>query len=521
MSGPVPMSPSTVPDSTVSQGSASSAPAGMVSGNDGAVNAGTTPVYHMGDPLQGSGDPWAGTAPWLSFNTGVGGRSDGSFLSSGTWQTGQSTGQSAGPSTSQSTPASGVKFAMPPGFLDTSSGPGGGPGGVPVGVPVSQDPLMMQVLRQQMLLTQSMVDFLSHTAQGAGAVPPLPGAQGPVPQAQVPGSQRQGSERLTMDTKWIPAAPLPDWKSWSTRSKELSGFKGWLDKFASWLCLVHDSYAQELKEALNLPYSVVIVNQDQAIRSRRLFHLLQQSFSGYSRVDNVVKSQIAFYGIQEANGFELLRLLRREFSLMSRPEALQYREACLKYTVKKSERHLLMDVLREIGAEIEGFHSMLEASLIAGQLADLRINEGDQFLLYLRNLPEKVAEYVQLHCGATTVARVWESVVAYHTRMRLTNDLDSRVHVATGPKQGSEGVTCHNCGKRGHCARDCPQPVKCSHCGKSGHAAKDCWAKDPSKRPGASSTPSLLQSLRQACCKDQRQQRTWQRSRERRKVSRS
>ena len=65
---------------------------------------------------------------------------------------------------------------------------------------------------------------------------------------------------------------------------------------------------------------------------------------------------------------------------MSRPEALQYREACLKYTVKKSERHLLMDVLREIGVEIEGFHSMLEASLIASQLIDLRINEGDQYL---------------------------------------------------------------------------------------------------------------------------------------------
>ena len=88
---------------------------------------------------------------------------------------------------------------------------------------------------------------------------------------------------------------------------------------------------------------------------------------------------------------------------MSRPEALQYREACLKYTVKKSERHLFMDVLREIGAEIEGFHSMLEASLIAGQLTDLRITEGDQYLLYLRNLPDKVAEFVQLHCGATTV----------------------------------------------------------------------------------------------------------------------
>ena len=117
------------------------------------------------------------------------------------------------------------------------------------------------------------------------------------------------SEKLTMDTKWIPAAPLPD-----NRARELSGFKGWLEKFASWLCLVHDCCASELKEALNLPYPVVIVNQDQAIRSRRLFHFLQQSFSGYSRVDNVVKLQIAFYGIQEANGFELLRLLRREFS---------------------------------------------------------------------------------------------------------------------------------------------------------------------------------------------------------------
>ena len=114
-----------------------------------------------------------------------------------------------------------------------------------------------------------------------------------------------------MDAKWIPAAPLPDWESWNNRAKELAGFKGWLEKFASWLCLVHD------KEAMNLPYPVVTVSQDQAIRSRRLFHLLQQSFSGYSRVDNVVKSQIAFYGIQEANGLVTVVRLFWLFRLFS------------------------------------------------------------------------------------------------------------------------------------------------------------------------------------------------------------
>ena len=95
--------------------------------------------------------------------------------------------------------------------------------------------------------------------------------------------------------------------------------------------------------------------------------------------------------------------------------------------------------------------------------------------------------------------------MTYHTRMRFTNDLDSRVYVTTGPKQGFEGITYQNFGKKGHIARECPQPVKCSHCGKSRHAAKHCWAKDPSKRPGGSSnflqmkSADMLQSFSNVC----------------------
>eukprot|EP00435_Cladocopium_sp_Y103_P013184 s4440_g3.t1 len=98
------------------------------------------------------------------------------------------------------------------------------------------------MLQQQMLLTQSMVDFMARSAQGS-SVPPMPGAQVPS------GSSGSG-----------------EWKTWTSRARELSGFKGWMERFASWLCLIHDSYAAELKEALVLPYPVEVIDADQAIR---------------------------------------------------------------------------------------------------------------------------------------------------------------------------------------------------------------------------------------------------------------
>ena len=48
-------------------------------------------------------------------------------------------------------------------------------------------------------------------------------------------------------------------------------------------------------------------------------------------------------------------------------------------------------------------NAMLDASVIVHQLGDVRISEGDQFLLYLRNLPSKVQEFLQVHRNAVTV----------------------------------------------------------------------------------------------------------------------
>ena len=65
--------------------------------------------------------------------------------------------------------------------------------------------------------------------------------------------------------------------------------------------------------------------------------MLQQNFTGYSKIENLIKSQISSLGITESNGFELLRLIRKEFSILSRSEALGYRNQCTKFRVRKSE----------------------------------------------------------------------------------------------------------------------------------------------------------------------------------------
>lgn len=69
---------------------------------------------------------------------------------------------------------------------------------------------------------------------------------------------------------------------------------------------------------------------------------------------------------------------------MSRLEALRYRKQRLKFRARGGTGHLL-DIAKETQTETESFHSMSDASLIAGQLVDVRISEKDQFLLESAN----------------------------------------------------------------------------------------------------------------------------------------
>jgi len=55
---------------------------------------------------------------------------------------------------------------------------------------------------------------------------------------------------------------------------------------------------------------------------------------------------------------------------------------------------------------------------------------------------------------------------------------------------------CHRCGRTGHQARDCKQPMMCNKCGMRGHTEKNCGDSDNMK----SARDRLREQKRQEIC---------------------
>ena len=102
-----------------------------------------------------------------------------------------------------------------------------------VGDPVAQ--LLVGQGAMSHLLIQMAQDMNRSTVgQGAGDPSQLSG------QGSASGSRKE----MKMDEKWIPSMPIASRKNWTSRGKELSGFKSWLEQFSGWLCLIHDACGQ-------------------------------------------------------------------------------------------------------------------------------------------------------------------------------------------------------------------------------------------------------------------------------------
>ena len=157
------------------------------------------------------------------------------------------------------------------------------------------DPVLAGLMQQQLQLGQTLIDVMRRGNQ------PQQPQQPQQPPVGVP-----ERERLTMECHYLRS---------SSGLAELSGFRDWAEKLGGWLALIHDQYGPELREALRMEEPIVLRGADQELRARRLFHLIQQAFAGYPKIEHMIRNQIMARGAADANGYELFRLIRREFSI--------------------------------------------------------------------------------------------------------------------------------------------------------------------------------------------------------------
>ena len=100
--------------------------------------------------------------------------------------------------------------------------------------------------------------------------------------------------------------------------------------------------------------------------------------------------------------------------------------------MRKSDH--LPDIVREVQTEIESFHSMLEASVIAAQLQDV----GDQYLLYMRNLPGKCKSFFNCIRMPRQCSNFSLEFRIINIRTRVQGDMDS-IHVTQPGKARRQG----------------------------------------------------------------------------------
>ncbi len=361
-----------------------------------------------------------------------------------------------------------------------------------------------------------------------GQVPPWVGYPGP---AQ---SQEDGSGK-GIDVKWIPQVPECKWSTWKTRRDEIQGFWAWIEALCSWLGLLQPLYVPEMKEVLERDVSLTsdLLSPQQLARSSRLFYLMKSAFAGNKRVESIIRIFELQQNVGTTNGYELVRLFRREFSVKSRTEALQFRQEFLDMKVSKSESPV--EIMRAIESKYLQFRQLLLSCPYPKMISDVDIPESDIYLLILRSMPSSVEQYLRFHCGET-VMDLKKGIEFIQSRQLITGDL-SRASVLKEDQGGKgdwfwygkgkndkgkgkgkgkdekgkekgKGKSDRNKGdrgkgkgkgksressndsrkgkgkgkdKQGHKPAVDKEKAKkdglCFRCGKPGHQAKDCWVK--------------------------------------------
>ena len=231
------------------------------------------------------------------------------------------------------------------------------------------------------------------------------------------------------------------------------------------------------------------LTEGQKSRSARLFALLNGAFSTHGRVDSLIRAYEAGCPIHNSPakpfgscGYELLRILAKEFSLKTRTEAICLRSELLRkeFKVDSKVTHMISDLIRMIQVAINKYNQLIETLPRDVSKLELQVTSADLALMFIRNLPHEAKQYCLLHSQDETFESLHSAGLKFERQQRLyvelgtmskrfVNEIGEYDGFEEG--QGSETVDavqtgCSRCGKKFHDAKSCTTDLSKLKCFK-------------------------------------------------------
>ena len=262
------------------------------------------------------------------------------------------------------------------------------------------------------------------------------------PGDKVSGSSFGGSNRAE---KYLPPLPLIDHHVMGKgRMKEVEGWHTFLETLSSWLALQEEAFVRELQ--LCVPVKTEILQtklpSDTAARSSKLFYYLTQSLAKWERGLELLRSCSKRQGMS-ACGYEVVRTITSQYSIVSRMEAVYVRDSALKLFQSVGGIKRPTDLIRHL----EDAFAKSESKLT--NFPELKLSEADRCSVLLQSLSAEVRQYVVLHGKSDDWEALRKSLTYYEEQLRLCD--------LPGSARALSDVLCDYCGKKGHKAEQCWQ----------------------------------------------------------------
>ncbi|CAE7245639.1 unnamed protein product [Symbiodinium sp. CCMP2592] len=235
------------------------------------------------------------------------------------------------------------------------------------------------------------------------------------------------------------------------RMKEVETWHSFMETLSSWLALQEEAFVRELQLCIPVKKEIVQadLNPETAARSSKLFYYLTQSLAKWERGSELLRSCSKRQG-QSACGYEVIRTITSQYSIVSRMEAVFVREQALKLYQHVGHLKRPTDLIRHL----EDSFSKSEAKL--SNFPELLLSEADRCSVLLQSLGAEVRQYVVLHGSSSNWEALRRTLTYYEEQLRL----------------------CEAPGSSGRAL----QEKLCDYCGKKGHTADKCWQRQKEER---------------------------------------